>query len=95
MAGQINVEQAPINNAPKSNVNVFDEYAPYIIIGIVTLLFNALAYFTTYMCCIKRKSVNRNGNSFQTINNKIVDEDDVTDVEENDEDEIENLRDDV
>jgi len=57
-----------------------DKYAPYIIIGIITIIFNIIAYSMAYICCIKQ-SMRSSGHGF--IEAKVVCDSDDTD-EEND-----------
>ena len=84
-----NAQSAPsdvIYDAPTSdNPETFmDKYGPYIVIGIITILFNMIAYGAAYFCCIRQGMSSSSGHQF--IETKVVeDSDDGTEDEEENE----------
>jgi len=79
-----NAEAGPVamdHVAEMAQSQELGKYTSYVIIAIVTLLFNSLAFFATYMCCIKKKGFNTNiqyveGKAFDNIDSDIETDED-------------------
>ena len=75
------VEGPAVEEPVAASPNTLNKFTSYIIIGIIAVLFNFMAYLSVYFCCIKKQQI-VNGHEFNR--GKVIDNDDMTD-EENEE----------